>query len=192
METRLGWLELAQWLGQRRVKVLRLHWKSGSVCSGLGSTEMRRRAPRWLSGIQSETRISRVRPSLQQEDQRVRVVELCLPTSPNDPRLTPGSVKPACPPAPQSDCLVVAGNGVDTLQDHHGLGRVAPPADLVHWSHSALSPETTARGQGHIKPTTSFPEDFPEHPLGSTALGIGSAPVSSHPPAALASLSPAD
>lgn len=111
---------------------------------------------------------------------------------PNDPRLTPGSVKPACPPAPQFDCLGVAGNGVDTLQDHHGLGRVAPPAGPVHWSHSALSPETTAWGQGHIKPTTSFPEDFPEHPLGSTALGRASAPVSSHPPAVLASLSPAD
>jgi hypothetical protein len=165
--------------------VLRLLWKSGSGCSGLGSTEMRRRAPRWLSGMQSETRTSRVRPSLQQEGQRVRVVELCLLTSPNDPRLTPGSVQPACPPAPQFDCPVVVGNGVDTLQDHHSLGHVTPPADLFHWSHSALSPEKTAWSQGHIKPTTSFQEDFPEHHLGSIALGGVSAPVSSHPPAVL-------
>lgn len=169
--------------------MLRLHWKSGSSCSGLSSTEMRRRVPCWLNGIQSETRTSRVRPSLQQKEQSVRVVELCMPTSPNDPRLTPGSVQPACPPAPQSDCLVVAGNGVDTLQDHHGLGHVAPPADLFHWSHSALSPEKTAWGQGHIKPTTSFQEDSPEHHLESTALGGVSTPVSSHPPSSLASLS---
>lgn len=117
--------------------------------------------------------------------ERVRVTELCMPTSLNDPRLTPCSVQPACPPAPQFDCLVVAGNGVDTLQDHHILGHVPPPADLFHWSHSALSPEKTAGGQGHIKPTTSFQE---EHHLGSTTLGRVSTPGSTHLPF-LASLS---
>lgn len=146
--------------------MLRLHRKSGSGCSGLGSTEMRRRAPRWLREIQSETRTSRVRPSLQQEEQRVRVAELHMPTSPNDPRLTPGSVQPACPPAPQFDFLAVAGNGVDTLQGHHSLGHGAPPAGLVHWSHSARSPEQTAWRQGHIKPIASFQEDVPEPPPG--------------------------
>lgn len=87
-----------------------------------------------------------------------------MPTSQNDPGLTLGSVQLACPPAPQCDCPAVAGNGVDTLQDHHSLGRAPPPAGLVHWSHSALSPEPTAWGQGHIEPTTSLQEDFPEPP----------------------------
>lgn len=183
----LDQLGLAQWLGQRRVKALRLHRKSGSGCSGLGSTEMRRRAPRWLSGIQSETRTSRVRPSLKQEKQRVRVAELCMPTSQNGPRLTLGSGQPACPPAPQCDCRVVAGNGVDTLPDRHSLEHVAPPAGLVHWSHSVQSPEQTAWDQGHIKPTSSFQEDFPEPHLGSPALGRVSTPVSSHPSAVPAS-----
>lgn len=99
------------------------------------------------------------------------------------PGLTLGSVQPACPPAPQCDCLAVAGNGVDTLQDHHSLGRAPPPAGLVHWSHSALSPEQTAWGQGHIKPTTSLQEDFPEPHLGSPALGSVPTPGSSHPSA---------
>lgn len=57
----------AQRLGQRRVKAPRLQRKSGSGCSGLCSTDTRRRAPRWLSGMQSETRTSSAWPSLQQE-----------------------------------------------------------------------------------------------------------------------------
>lgn len=51
-------------LGQRSVKAPRLQRKSGSGCSGLGSTETRRRAPRWLRGMQSETRTSRALPFL--------------------------------------------------------------------------------------------------------------------------------
>lgn len=54
----------AQLLGHRRVKAPRLQRKSGSGCSGLSSTDTRRRAPRWLRGMQSDTRTSRARPSL--------------------------------------------------------------------------------------------------------------------------------
>ena len=59
----------AQQPGHRRVKAPRLQRKSGSGCSGLGSTETRRRAPRWVRGMQSETRTSRARPSLKEGGQ---------------------------------------------------------------------------------------------------------------------------
>lgn len=54
----------AQQLGHRRVKVPRRQRKSGSGCSAVGSTDTRRRAPRWLRGMESDTRTSRARPSL--------------------------------------------------------------------------------------------------------------------------------
>lgn len=63
-----GWrpaLRRAQPLGHRRTKEPRLQRKSGWGCSGRGSTDTRRRAPRWLSGMQSDTRTSRGRPSLE-------------------------------------------------------------------------------------------------------------------------------
>lgn len=55
----------AQLLGHRSVKEPRLQRKSGSGCSGRSSTDTRRWAPRWLRGMQSDTRTSRGRPSLQ-------------------------------------------------------------------------------------------------------------------------------
>lgn len=57
----------AQPLGHRRVKAPRLQRKSGSGCSGLGSTDTRRLAPRWFRGMQSDTRTSRARPCLRRE-----------------------------------------------------------------------------------------------------------------------------
>ena len=59
----------SQQLGHRRVKAPRLQRKSGSGCSDLGSTDTRRRAPRWVRGMQSDTRTSRARPSLKEGGQ---------------------------------------------------------------------------------------------------------------------------
>lgn len=59
------WDRWTQLFGHRRVKVPRLQRKSGSGCSGVGSTDTRRRVPRWVRGMQSDTRTSRGRPSLE-------------------------------------------------------------------------------------------------------------------------------
>lgn len=118
--------------------------KSGSGCSGLGSTETRRRAPRWLSGMQSDTRTSRVRPSLRQEERSGRLRGRGFVPATARPALTPGSVRPAHPPAPQCGCPAAAGSGASTPRGRPGRGRAAPPAGLLRWSRSALSPERSA------------------------------------------------
>ena len=55
--------------------------------------------------------------------------------------LTPGSVRPAPPPAPRCGCPVAAGSGADTPPGHHSPARAAPPAGPARWSRSARSPE---------------------------------------------------
>lgn len=55
--------------------------------------------------------------------------------------LTPGSARPAPPPAPRCGCPVAAGSGADTPPDHHSPAHAAPPAGPARWSRSAQSPE---------------------------------------------------
>ena len=135
----------AQQLGHRRVKAPRLQRKSGSGCSGLGSTETRRRAPRWVRGMQSETRTSRGRPSLERAEPGGRSGSgrqdpaAPQPPAPPAPRAL-GSARPARPPAPRRGCPAVAGSGADTPPGRRSPASAPPPAGPARWSRSARSP----------------------------------------------------
>lgn len=167
------------------MKEPRAQRKSGSGCSGLGSTEMRRRTPRWLSGMQSETRTSRVRPSLRQEEGSGRPRGRGFVPATPQPALTPGSVRPKRPPAPQRGCPMAAGSGAGTPRGRPGRGRAAPPAGLLRWSRSAPSPERSAGSEcSRLNPHPSLAGLTPSPgSLSRTPNRTRGAPPSPGPPA---------